>query len=151
MNTAVQLRPTGSPSAVLLAGTPREMRDGRLGPIALFDPGQLVAYHLRGRRRQRLFLFRTLAVDDRMAADVPGVYPRVQLLLDLHSGVAVRFAKAVFARVRGDGAEAIVLSDDFIARASVAFAGRLRALRALSALLPRPSEPPTPTDDRPSR
>ena len=35
---------------------------GALGPVALFGPGNLVAYLLRFRRRPRLFVFRTLTV-----------------------------------------------------------------------------------------
>ena len=48
---------------------------------ALFGPGELVGYRIQYRRRTRVFVFRTLYADDPLAASVPGVRPRVHLLL----------------------------------------------------------------------
>jgi hypothetical protein len=93
MTTTVQLRPIAAadwPRCDLLHGVPLERLAGELGPVALFAPGALVAYRVRSRRRVSLYMFRTLDVADPRAASVPGVRPRVQLLLDLHSAGRVR-------------------------------------------------------------
>jgi hypothetical protein len=134
MNTAVQLRPSGPGRASLAYGTPREERRGRLGPIAIFGPGALVAYELKSLRRTRLFVFRTLIADDRLAAAVPGVRPRVQLLLDVHSPGCVRLARVLLAHVRRHRLED-ALSDGFFARAGVALRGRLPSHEVLLRLL----------------
>ena len=61
----------------------RRARSG--GPLG---PGDLVAYLLRFPRRPRgSSSFGTLAVDDRLAATLPGVPPRIQLLLELRTHV----------------------------------------------------------------
>ena len=44
------------------------------------------------RRRPRLFVFRTLTVDDRLAATLPGVRPPVKLLLELRTKGRIRRA-----------------------------------------------------------
>jgi hypothetical protein len=136
MNTQVQLRSSGSPTAQLLHGDPREVRAGLLGPIALFGAGALVAYQVRSRRRCALFIFRTLNVDDRLAASIPGVHPRVQLLLDLHASKPIRRVRGLFAYLRRNGRNPSQLPDDFFLRAGVALSGPLPAQRILYALLP---------------
>jgi hypothetical protein len=138
MNTAVQLRPIADrdrPRCDLVYGEPQELVDGELGRIALFGSGELVAYRLRRRRQQRIFVFRTLAASDPLAAAVPGVRPRVQLLLTLHSAGRVRLARRLFAYLAKTGREPSALPDTFYLRVGVALAGRLPARRILPSLL----------------
>ena len=98
MNTAVQLRRTGAEvRSGLLYGTPVTTVAGTLGPVALFSSGKIVAYRIRHRRRTRLFVFRTLDVDDRLAARIPGVCPRVQLLLEVRSAGRARLVRGLLA------------------------------------------------------
>jgi hypothetical protein len=139
MNTAVQLRPIATrdlPRCDLVHGTPREIVAGRLGPVALFASGELVAYLLRSRRRTRLFVFRTLVVDDRLAAALPGVRPRVQLLVDTHSTGRSRLVQRLFAYLANTSRNPAGLPDAFYVRVGVALAGRLPARKILLALLP---------------
>lgn len=142
MRTAVQLRPTGAPSAALLYGLPEGTREGRLGPIALFPGGELVAYEIVSRRRRCLYVFRTLEVDDRLAASVPGVHPRVHLLLNLYTAGRIRMVRHLLAHLKRVRRDPSGLPDDFFSRAGVLLAGRVPARRVLYALLP----PPTPLE-----
>jgi len=153
MNTAVQLRRLGDdvPRSELLYGAPRGVVTGKLGPVALFDSGQLVAYRIRYRRRTRLFLFRTLDVDDRLAARIPGVSPRVQLLFDVHSAGRVRLVRGLFAYLVRTGRDPSALPDIFYLRVAAALGGRLPGHKVLPSLLPAlPVERPLPeaTSDR---
>ncbi|MDP8998702.1 MAG: hypothetical protein M3O46_01175 [Myxococcota bacterium] len=138
MNTAVQLRPVAAidrPRCELLYGEPLEVLAGELGPIALFAAGEIVAYRLRSRRRARLFVFRTLTVDDPFAAGVPGVRPRVQLLLELRSAGRVRLARGLFSYLVKTGRNAAQLPDSFYLRVGVTLAGRLPRHKILVSLL----------------
>ena len=99
MNTAVQLRTIAAfdlPRCDLVYGSPLRFLAGDRGPVALLAPGELVAYRLSGRRLTRLFVFRTLDIDDRLAAFVPGVRPRVRLLIAVRSAKRVRLARGLF-------------------------------------------------------
>jgi len=140
MNTAVQLRPIAAvdlPRCDLVHGAPRTIVAGDLGPIALFAPGQIVAYRLRSQRRTRLFVFRTLDADDRLAASVPGVRPRVRLLVALRTAGRVRLARGLFAYLTRTGWDPSALSDAFYLRVGVALAGRKAPGRILPSLLNR--------------
>jgi hypothetical protein len=147
MNTAVQLRPIAArdlPRCELVYGTPQEFIAGDLGPVALFRSGELVAYLLRSRRRARLFVFRTLVVDDRLAAALPGVRPRVELLLDTHSVGRSCLVRHMFAYLVKTSRDPAGLPDAFYVRVGVALAGRLPAHKILLSLLsrqPSPAEP----------
>ena len=86
MNTAVQLRADGddTPRCDLLHGVPSSMATGKVGPVALFPSGEIVAYRIRQRRRTRVLVFRTLEVDDRLALHGPPARPgRSQLLVEI--------------------------------------------------------------------
>jgi hypothetical protein len=144
MKTAVQLRhPAGKdvPRSELLSGTPAAVVAGALGPIALFKPGELVAYRIRYWRRTRVFVFRTLDVHDRLAASVPGVQPEVQLLLDLHSAGRARLVRGLFAYLARKHREPSGLPDAFYVRVGAALAGRLPPHKILLSLLPPQSAP----------
>jgi hypothetical protein len=123
------------PRCDLLHGEPVEIVAGELGLVALFAPGALVAYRLRSHQRARLYVFRTLDVADPLAASVPGVRPRVQLLLDLRSAGRVRRAGALFSHLARDACEPSRLPDAFYVRVGAALAGRLVDRKVLGTLL----------------
>jgi len=115
MKTAVQLRPIAArdlPRCDLFWGVRRRTVVGELGPIALFGSGELVVYRLRRLRRQRLYVFRTLDVEDRLAAAVPGVRPGVGLLLSLNSAGRVRLAQGLFSYLAKTSRNPGALPDD---------------------------------------
>ncbi len=108
----------------------------RRGPVALFSTEQLVAYCLRVRRGTRLFVFRALLVDDRLAASLPGVRPRVHLLLDARSEDRVQLLRQLFAHLVQTGRDPAVLADGFYLRVGAALGGRLPARKVLPSRLP---------------
>jgi hypothetical protein len=139
MKTAVQVRhPTGDarPRAELVWGRPVAVEAGVLGPVALFGAGEIVMYLLRFRRRPRLFVFPTLTVDDRLAATLPGVRPRVQLLLELCTAGRIRRARGLFAYFVRTKRDPSGMPDDFYVRVGLALAGRLPSHKILLSLLP---------------
>ncbi len=130
MNTAVQLRTLAAgdmPRCDLVHGSPLRFLVGDLGPIALLAPGEVVAYRLRSRRLTRLFVFRTLDIDDRLAAFVPGVRPRVRLLIAVRSAGRVRLTRDLFAYLTKTGRQPSHLTDAFYLRVGVALTGRIPA------------------------
>jgi hypothetical protein len=139
MKTAVQLRTAAGderPRSELLVGTPRDLGEGRLGPVARFESGQVVAYQIRGRRRQRLFVFRTLDVDDPFAVAVPGVRPRVRLLMELRTAGRIRLVRSLFAYLAREGWEPSALPDTFYVRVAAVLGGRLPGHKVLPSLPP---------------
>jgi hypothetical protein len=149
MRTAVQIRPRtrdgDRPRTRILCGSPCADATGALGPVALFESGEIVAYLLRRRRRLRLFVFRTLDVDDRLAATIPGVFPRVRLLMELHTPLRIRRARALFAYLARTRRDPSALTDGFYVRVGIALAGRLVEPKILRSFL---SPPPAPRDSR---
>jgi hypothetical protein len=146
MNTAVQLRvPSAQGQGLrceLVHGAPRAFEAGRLGPVALFGPGAIVAYGLVTTRGcPRLFVFRTLVVDDRLAATVPGVRPRVRLLLALYTAGRIRRARRLFAYLLRTNRDPSALSDAFYFRVSAALGGRLPVPKIVHSVLSLPVAP----------
>ena len=142
MKTAVQLRQQsgdGQPKSDLICGVPSSVVRGTLGPVALFDSEQIVGYRVRYGRQVRVFVFRTLEVDDRLAASVPGVQPRVQLLLNVRSPGRARIVRELFASLAENGCDPSGLSDALYLRIGVALAGRLPSREIPTSLLPSPS------------
>jgi hypothetical protein len=143
MRTAVQLRPRADddrPWSELVYGVPCATVPGRLGPVALFPSGQVVAYLVRSRRRRRLFVLRTLDVADSLAAAVPGVRPGVRLLLALRSEGRIRLARRLFSYLTRSGRDPSALPDAFYVRVGAVLAGRLPAHKVLRHLLPATRE-----------
>ncbi len=145
MNTAVQLRPPRpeepeTPLSEIVHGTPDAVREGRLGPIALFPGGALVAYLLRCRRSHSLYVFRTLDTDDRLAARLPGVVPGVRLLVSVRSKGRARLVQRLFAYLARHGPDPAVLPDRFWFRLGAVLGGRLPRHKILLSLLSRESE-----------
>jgi len=137
MNTAVQLQrgANGAAKTDLVYGTPAAVVAGKLGPVALSSPGELVAYRIRHGRRTRLFVFRTMDVEDRLAASIPWVRPRVQLLLDLRSAGRARLVRGLFGYLIKNRRDPHGLPDAFYVRVGVALGGRLPAHKILPSLL----------------
>jgi hypothetical protein len=138
MKTAVQLRSLAGderPRAELLFGTPCDLGEGRLGPVARFESGALVGYQIRSRRRRRLFVFRTLEVDDAFAVLVPGVRPQVQLLMELRTAGRIRLARSLFAYLTRTGWDPSALPDTFYTRVGAMLGGRLPGHKILPLLL----------------
>jgi len=138
MKTAVQLRRLPGddpPRSELLCGIPFSILTGKLGPIALFDSEQIVGYRIQHRRRTRAFVFRTLEVDDRLAASVPGVRPHVELLLEVHSAGRARLVRGLFAYLVRTNREPSALADEFYLRVGGVLGGRLPAHKILVSLL----------------
>jgi hypothetical protein len=138
MKTAVQLRTLAGderPRAELLFGTPCDLGEGTLGPVARFESGEVVAYQIRSRRRWRLFVFRTLDVDDAFAVAVPGVRPRVQLLLGLRTVGRIRIARSLFGYLVRTGQDPSALPDVFYTRVGAMLGGRLTGHKILPSLL----------------
>jgi len=118
------------------------------GSVALFGSGEIVACLLRFRRRPRLFVFRTLTVDDRLAASIPGVRPRVQLLLQLRTRGRIGRARDLFAYLARTERDPSALADDFYVRAGIVLVGRLSQQISLGALLRLARQTdPSPTGD----
>jgi len=130
-----QLSGEGQPKSDLICGVPSSVVTGTLGPVALFDADQIVAYRIRYRRRTRLFVFRTLVVDDRLAASVPGVKPHVQLLLQVHSSGRVRLVRELFAYLARTHRKPAAMSDDFYLRVGAVLGGRLPGHKVLPSLV----------------
>ena len=138
MKTAVQLRALAGderPRAELLFGAPCDLGEGRLGPVARFESGRVVAYQIRSRRRRRLFVFRTLEVDDAFAVAVPGVRPHVQLLLELRTAGRIRIARSLFGYLVRTGRDPSALPDVFYTRVGAMLGGRLPGHKILPSLL----------------
>jgi len=136
MKTAVQLRSGGDVQCELVCGEPVSVASGARGPVALFAPDEVVAYLVRTAARRTLFVFRTLVVDDTWAASVPGVLPRVRLLVHVCSAKRVRAVGRLFGYLARKTLAPSALSDAFYARVSHLVGGRTDAAR-LRALLQR--------------
>jgi len=134
--TAVQLRQS-APARRLLYGRPADVCPSARGAVALFPPGTLVAYELRVARRGRLFVFRTLLVDDPLAASVPGVHRRVQLLFTLRARARIERLRHLFSRLEAMGWPPAVLPDAFFIRLGAWLEGRLPPHPILASMLRR--------------
>ncbi len=138
MRTAVQLRDTEHLTCQLIHGTPAATIAGGLGPIAIFEPDQLVAYLIDTVVGARVFIFRTLATRDPAAPTVPGVFPSVSLLVATRSrgrAAHLRNLFLYFEKVKLDPAS---LSDEFYLRVAGVLGGKLdRNNRVLRELLSR--------------
>jgi hypothetical protein len=158
MKTAVQLRTLAGgerPRAELLLGIPCDLDEGALGPVARFESGKVVAYQVRSRRRRRLFVFRTLDVDDSLAVALPGVRPRVQLLMELHTEGRIRLVRSLFAYLTRTGWDPSALPDAFYTRVGAMLGGRLPGHKILPLLLsayrPKPKRARASRTVRPSQ
>jgi hypothetical protein len=139
MLTAVQLRDDRVLLCQLVHGTPANTKAGEHGPIALFSPGQLVAYLVESHLSTRLYVFRTMLTGHHSdGAVVPGVQPAVDLLLETRTRRSTARARNLFAFFSKNRYEVQTISDAFWLRVAGILAGRRpgRAPR-LPALLER--------------
>ena len=120
----MQLRSAAAVRCELLCGEPASVASGTLGPIAVFEAHQIVAYLVRVGISRSLFVFRTLVVDERLSEFVPGVYPAVGLLVHVRSTGRVRALRRLLGHIARRGIAASRLSDDFFLRVSCALGGR---------------------------
>ena len=137
--TAVQLQ-KHAPARRLVYGRPADVRPSarNRGDVALFHPASLVAYELCVARRRRVFVFRTLLAEDRLAASVPGVHRRVQLLFTLRGRARIERLRRALARLEAIGWPPAALPDAFFLRLGASLEGRLPRHPVLASLLPRP-------------
>jgi len=135
--TRVQLRSDPATVCRLLYGTPEAMGSGIHGPIAFFPPDSLVAYHLEFDRKERVFVFRTLEGRAPDTSEVPGVFPAVNLLMEVRSRGRVDLVRRLFAYLALTGRQPEALSEGFFVRANTLLAGQLPRRRVLEALLQR--------------
>ena len=131
LHTAVQIRAT--PRCELLHGQPGTLLAGQLGPVALFVPGEIVAYAIHA-PQPRVFLFRT-SHNPVAGAVLPGVYPRVHLLLALESARVARRCRRFFAVLRREGLHPSRLADAFYLRLDRVLRARAPLPRLVVALL----------------
>ena len=143
MKTAVQLRTRLEiPSAHVVGGVPEETVVGQRGDVALFAGDAVVAYLLRTRRRKaRCFVFRTLAVDDRLAAKIPGAQPRVRLLGQVPTLGRAELVERLFVYLAKEGRDPSALPDAFYVRVMTALGGRLPSRKVLRSFLEPTSSP----------
>jgi hypothetical protein len=140
VRTAVQLRSEPFVQCELTCGKPHAVTPGALGRVALFAADEVVGYLVRTPAGRRLFVFRTLAVDDKHAAAVPGVHPRVRLLVHVRTAMRVRAMNRLFGHLAKRGLCPSRLSDAFYVRVSHVLGGRTEQTR-LRALLRRELAP----------
>jgi hypothetical protein len=134
-HTAVQIRPSTMPHCELVHGDPAALLAGQLGPVALFPPGEIVAYVIHTSRPNRLFLFRTLERDGAGQTAIPGVHPTVRLLIALDSARVIRRCRRFFRLLARRGQAASRLSDGFYLRLERALRARAPLPRLAASLL----------------
>jgi hypothetical protein len=140
MKTVVQTvrRAHSPPLSEIVHGTPDEVLGGSQGPISIFGPGQVVAFRLTTGFGQRLFVFRTLAADDPLEAQIPGVYPQTRILFSVTSADRVRRVRGLFRHlVRHGPSSPSAIGDDFYVRVGAVLGGRLPSAKILPSLLAR--------------
>jgi len=138
MRTVVQLRSAApdAPTCELVYGEPDHHGAGTHGSIAVFSPGQVVAYFIQGGTARRLFVFRTLDGEEKGAARLPGVRPRVRLLIEVRSAGRIDRVRRLFGYLLEQGFLPSLLPDGFYVRVSHVLGGRLPAQKVVRALLP---------------
>ena len=133
MLTAVQLRKHPNVTAQLVAGSPIRQLD----QVALFGPEQLVAYMIEGVQHTLTLVFKTLHTADPLGAKLPGVHPRVSLLLEARGSLAASRLRNLFRYLSKRGLRPEDLSEDFWVRLDAVLSGQVRRGRGphLPALL----------------
>jgi hypothetical protein len=125
MITAVQERRGESdPSAAVIHGKPLRTLVGRRGPIRLFHSGEIVAYVLQANGRARIFVFRTLERPVADASIVPGVQPRVRVLIVADKGRRIYRARQMLATLGRLGLQTAQISDRFYLSAATTLGNR---------------------------
>lgn len=108
------------------------------GSVAVVPPGSIAVYSLaRRNHRLCLFVFRAQSEGARSpsSARLPGVEPRVELLLEARSTGRMRLVKSLFRHLKRARIDPSQLSDAFYVRVSVVLGGRLPPFKVLPRLL----------------
>ena len=101
----------------------------------------LIAMPLAGRAAdlwgaRRLYVFRTLEGREKGAARLPGVRPRVRLLIEVRSAGRIDRVRRLFEYLSKRGFQPSLLPDAFYVRVSHVLGGRLPPHKVVRALLP---------------
>lgn len=126
MFTAVQLREDAGLCCRILHGKPREIVPGRLGQIALFEPGQRVLYLVQEGRRQQAYWFQTNPENG--GQRIAGVQPGADLLLTAATTGRVAKLRNVLVYLKKAGVGVDQLDDGFFVRLSVLLEGQTLTL-----------------------
>lgn len=120
--TAVQLRSDPNFNAKLLHGKPLH----RIGQVVVFGPGQLVVYMIEGFRHTITYVFKTLPHATANAAKLPGVTPRVSLLLEARGSLSVSRIRNLLRYLERRKASPDDLSEAFWIRLDAVLSGQIR-------------------------
>jgi hypothetical protein len=133
-STAVRLRDEPGLVARVIHGEPVRTIANR---VAVFSPGQLVGYMIASSEHTHTFVFRTPHRTDDRGAKLPGVEPRVALLVDARGARAASRLRNMFGYFRRRRIDPERLSPEFWVRVDALLAGRLRqdSLGRLASLL----------------
>jgi hypothetical protein len=121
--TAVRLRDEPGLVARVVHGDPVRSVANR---VAVFNPGQLVGYMIASSEHTHTFVFRTLHGSDHRGAKIPGVEPRVALLVDVRGARAASRLRNMFGYFRRHRIAGDRLSAEFWVRVDALLACRLR-------------------------
>lgn len=121
-------------SSRLLHGTVVERHSHPRGAVLGLPPGQIAVYCVRA-VKCRAFLFRTLATPEPLSSELPGVTPRVRLLLQTQTLGRLARLEELFRYLARSGQQPSSLSDTFYLRLNAILAGKLpssgKVLRSL--------------------
>jgi hypothetical protein len=132
-------RPLNGPHAARWSGAARH----RACDVLRMDERSVRGQQQHGEAACKTEESRSFTVDERLAATIPGVRPRVRFLLRLRIPRRIRRARGLFAYLVRTERDPSALSDVFYVRVGFALAGRLHAHKMLLSLLrshPAPSD-----------
>ncbi len=119
----------------MVYGEPDHLLPGTKGALAVFSSGEIVVYLLDGHGARRLYVFRTLEGREKGAARLPGVRPRVRLLIEVRSAGRIDRVRRLFDYLIKRGFQPSLLPDGFYVRVSHVLGGRLPPHKVVRALL----------------
>jgi len=110
--------PRAEPRAKVEVGVPIARVGAGHDVTIVFGPGTVVAYRLRLQLREQLFVFRTLQQPEPLGTRVPGVRPRVRLLMLVHNERRIQRALSLMRALRVRAHKLERLSDEVFLRAN---------------------------------
>ena len=139
--TLVLIRTSSAVATRLVHGGPLlRVSDG--GTVATIPAGEIVVYSLQA-RALRCFVFRTLNAPESFSTVVPGVSPKVRLLLHTSTLGRLQRLQQLLAYLERIGRTPSSLSDGFYLRLHTILNGRLPKTRVLRSLLDQEGHVPT--------
>jgi hypothetical protein len=133
-STLVLLTNSAPVSSALIHGAAIERRQHPRGAVLVLPPGQIALYCLRT-VKCRAFLFRTLAHPELISSEVPGVSPRVRLLLQTQTLGRLARLQELFRYLATEDLQPSFLSDRFYLRLNAILCGKLPKAKILRSLL----------------